>query len=192
MAIVPGRRSVHRIRVGRLLDGTDREPLTDAALLVIDGTIAEVGKDAAVASPEDARTHAYPECTALPGLADAHVHVTLPPDRRAAHDDGRESDDELITRGAVAAERMVRAGITLATTAGRATPPRRASAAPSPEDEAWARDCWSAAGRSPSPGATATSSAARPRVSRRSRLRSAGSSRRRASTASRRSPPGVA
>jgi imidazolonepropionase-like amidohydrolase len=114
MAIVPGRRSVHRIRVGRLLDGTDREPLIDAALLVIDGSIAQVGADATVASPEDARTHDFPESTALPGLGDAHVHVTLPPTVDPLATMAAESDDELITRGAIAAERMVRAGITLA------------------------------------------------------------------------------
>src|SRR4029078_7298214 len=61
MAILPRRRNVPRIRVGRLLDGTERAPVTDAALLVIDGTIAEVGPDAAVASPEGARRPVFPE-----------------------------------------------------------------------------------------------------------------------------------
>jgi imidazolonepropionase-like amidohydrolase len=114
MAIVPGRRNVHRIRVGRLLDGTDRAPVIDAALLVIDGTIAEVGPNAAVGSPEDARSYMFPDSTALPGLMDAHVHVTMPPTVDPLATMAGETDDELITRGAVAAERMVRAGITLA------------------------------------------------------------------------------
>ena len=89
-----------------------RHRSTDAALLVIDGTIAEVGPDATVASPEDARTHDFPDSTALPGLLDAHVHVTLPPTVDPLATMAEESDDELVTRGAVAAERMVRAGIT--------------------------------------------------------------------------------
>src|SRR5262245_11712983 len=114
MTIVPGRRSVHRIRVGRLLDGTERAPLAEAAILVVDGTMAEVGPDATVASPEDARSHDFSDSTALPGLADAHVHVTLPPTVDPLATMASETDEELITRGAIAAERMVRAGITLA------------------------------------------------------------------------------
>lgn len=114
MAIVPGRRAVHRIRVGQLIDGTDREPLRDAALLVVDGTIVEVGPDGSVATPDDARIHEHPESTALPGLMDAHVHVTLPPTADPLKTMAEESDADLIVRGAVAAERMVRAGITTA------------------------------------------------------------------------------
>jgi imidazolonepropionase-like amidohydrolase len=114
MAIVPGRRAVHRIRVGQLIDGTDHEPLRDAAILVVDGVIAEVGPDATVSTPDDARVHDLPESTALPGLMDAHVHVTLPPTVDPLATMASETDEELITRGAVAAERMVRAGITTA------------------------------------------------------------------------------
>ena len=79
MMIEPGRRQALRIRVGRLLDGTGGPAVEGAALLVIDGRIAEVGRDDAVAQPEDARTLDLPGTTALPGLMDAHVHVTMPP-----------------------------------------------------------------------------------------------------------------
>ena len=77
--IEPGMRQALRIRVGRLLDGTGGPAVEDAALLVLDGRIAAVGRDDAVAQPEDARTLDLPGTTALPGLMDAHVHVTMPP-----------------------------------------------------------------------------------------------------------------
>ena len=81
MTFEPSRRQALRIRVGRLLDGTGGPVLEDAALLVIDGTIAAVGPDAAVPAPDDARTLELAGTTALPGLMDAHVHVTMPPTR---------------------------------------------------------------------------------------------------------------
>jgi imidazolonepropionase-like amidohydrolase len=114
MGIETLRRSVHRIHVGRLIDGTAAEPLDDAALLVVDDRIAAVGPDRAVPTPDDARLHELPGASALPGLMDAHVHVTLPPTIDPLRSLHEESDHDLVVRGAVAAERMVRAGITTA------------------------------------------------------------------------------
>jgi imidazolonepropionase-like amidohydrolase len=107
-------RRVVRIRVDRLIDGTDAPPLTDAALLVIDDQIAAAGPDATVPRPDDARIVDLPGATAVPGLMDAHVHVTLPPTIDPLRSLAEESDADLVVRGAVAAERMVRAGITTA------------------------------------------------------------------------------
>jgi imidazolonepropionase-like amidohydrolase len=114
MMFEPSRRQALRISVGRLLDGTGAPAIEGAALLVIDGRIAEAGADSAVAQPEDARTLDLPGTTALPGLMDAHVHVTLPPtvDPLASMD--VETDEDLVIRGTAASERMVRAGITTA------------------------------------------------------------------------------
>jgi imidazolonepropionase-like amidohydrolase len=114
MTIAASHRRTTRLRVGRLLDGTDAEPISDAALLVIDGRIAEVGPDAAVAAPEDARPIDLPTATALPGLIDAHVHLTLPPTIDPLLTLAAETDDDLVVRGVAAAERMVRAGVTTA------------------------------------------------------------------------------
>jgi len=114
MMIEAGRRQALRIRVGRLLDGTGGPAVEGAALLVIDGRIAEVGRDAAVAQPEDARTLDLPGTTALPGLMDAHVHVTMPPTLNPLADLDAESDQDGVVRGSAASERMVRAGITTA------------------------------------------------------------------------------
>jgi imidazolonepropionase-like amidohydrolase len=108
------RRQALRIGVGRLLDGTGEAAVEGAALLVIDGRIAEVGRDDAVARPEDARTLDLPGTTALPGLMDAHVHVTMPPTVDPLASLLAETDEDLVVRGAAAGERMVRAGITTA------------------------------------------------------------------------------
>ncbi len=114
MTIAASRRTAVRLRVGRLVDGTGADTVDDAALLIIDGRIAEVGPTAAVANPEDARAIHLPDGTALPGLIDAHVHVALPPTLDPLATLGMESDDDLVVRGAAAAERMVRAGVTTA------------------------------------------------------------------------------
>ncbi|MEP6637770.1 MAG: amidohydrolase family protein [Chloroflexota bacterium] len=114
MMIESSPRRALRIRVGRLLDGTGGPAIEDAALLVLDDRIAEVGGDATVAHPEDARTLDLPGTTALPGLMDAHVHVTMPPTVDPLASMEAETDDDLVVRGSAASERMVRAGITTA------------------------------------------------------------------------------
>ena len=114
MTISASHRSAIRLHVGRLVDGTESAPITDAAMLVIDGRIAEVGPDAAVSMPEDARVINVPTATALPGLIDSHVHVTLPPTIDPLGTLATETDDDLVARGVAASERMVRVGITTA------------------------------------------------------------------------------
>lgn len=114
MTIEASRRTVVRLRVGRLFDGTGADTVDDAAMLIIDGRIAEVGPSATVANPEDARAIHLPDGTALPGLIDSHVHVALPPTIDPLATLASESDDDLVIRGAAAAERMVRAGVTTA------------------------------------------------------------------------------
>lgn len=114
MTIAASHRAATRLHVGRLIDGTGAGPVADAAVLIIDGRIAEVGPDAAVAMPEDARVIDLPSTTALPGLIDAHVHVTLPPTIDPLATLYAETDDDLVARGVAASERMVRAGVTTA------------------------------------------------------------------------------
>src|SRR3954454_15170366 len=69
-----------RIEVGHLVDGTDAAPIDNAAILIEGERIVAVGPAGAVASPEHARRYAFPDSTALPGLMDAHVHVTFAAD----------------------------------------------------------------------------------------------------------------
>jgi len=114
MSVETSHRQILRIRVGRLIDGTGSPAVADAALLVIDDRIADVGPDGAVAHPEDARELHLSDATALPGLMDSHVHLALPPTVDPLATMTAESDQDLVVRGAVAAERMVRAGVTTA------------------------------------------------------------------------------
>jgi imidazolonepropionase-like amidohydrolase len=114
MTIQASHRTAIRLRVGHLIDGIADQAIADGAVLVINGRIAEVGPDATVAVPEDARSIDLPTATALPGLIDAHVHVTLPPTLDPLATMTAESDDDLVVRGVAAAERMVRAGVTTA------------------------------------------------------------------------------
>ena len=114
MTLAPSRRTAMRLQVGRLFAGTDADAIDDAAMLIIDGRIVEVGPAAAVARPEDARTIDIPDGTAVPGLMDAHVHMALPPTIDPLATLAAESDDDLVARGVAAGERMVRAGVTTA------------------------------------------------------------------------------
>ncbi len=82
------------------------------------GRIAAVGPDERVPRPDDARDFDFPAATALPGLIDNHVHVTLPPTVDPLATLASETDEQLVARGAVAAERMVRAGVTTAVDLG--------------------------------------------------------------------------
>lgn len=114
MDFEPTRRKAIRLEVGTIIDGGDGPPVNDAALLVIDGRIAAVGPSASVPRPDDARNISLPGATALPGLIDSHVHVTMSGffDPLTIHQS--ESDEELTIRGVVNAERMLRAGVTTA------------------------------------------------------------------------------
>lgn len=64
------------IDCGQLVDGTDTEPLSDARLLVEDGRVTELGPQESLARPDDADHDTYPDATVIPGLVDAHLHLT--------------------------------------------------------------------------------------------------------------------
>ena len=64
-------------RDARLVDGLSDEPIEGAAVLVVDGRIAEIGSPS-LAAPglADLRVVDLAGCTLMPGLIDAHVHPT--------------------------------------------------------------------------------------------------------------------
>jgi imidazolonepropionase-like amidohydrolase len=103
-----------RITVGHLIDGTDAAPIDDAAILVVGNRIVEVGPASRVTTPGDARHVDFPDATALPGLIDAHVHVTFSGDVDPLGTMAKESDEQLVARGLINSERMLRAGVTTA------------------------------------------------------------------------------
>lgn len=111
-AVVSMSPSTTRLTVGRLIDGTDSDVRTDVAILIEGDRIVDVGPPERVARPEHAREIAMPHATAVPGLIDAHVHITFAGDIDPLGTMAKETDEELIHRGLVNAERMVRAGVT--------------------------------------------------------------------------------
>jgi imidazolonepropionase-like amidohydrolase len=64
------------VRGGRLIDGTGREPLDKAGLLIERGRIAQVGPVDRLAAGRDARVLDADGLTIMPGLVDLHTHVT--------------------------------------------------------------------------------------------------------------------
>ncbi len=64
------------IDAGLLVDGTEDRPIADARLVIEDGQVATVGTQESVAAPDGADHRSYPEATVVPGLIDAHLHLS--------------------------------------------------------------------------------------------------------------------
>jgi imidazolonepropionase-like amidohydrolase len=101
-----------RLSVGQLVIDPRRPPVPGGALLTGGDQILAAGPEHAVPRPPGVRELEFPGCTALPGLIDAHVHLTLNagPDSLAVLDS--ENDELLLERGLRNARRMAAAGIT--------------------------------------------------------------------------------
>ncbi len=67
------------ITAARLIDGTGSAPINDAAIVVAGDQITAVGTRAAVQVPDGATTIDLGDRTLLPGLIDAHSHITINP-----------------------------------------------------------------------------------------------------------------
>jgi imidazolonepropionase-like amidohydrolase len=65
------------ILADRLIDGTGRQPVEAAVLVVTDGRISAVGPRASVRIPDGARIVAADDLTLLPGFIDSHVHIAV-------------------------------------------------------------------------------------------------------------------
>jgi len=60
----------------RIFDGTGKPPLPNGAVVIKEGRIADVGSRGSVEIPEDAEVLDLRNMTLLPGLIDAHMHLT--------------------------------------------------------------------------------------------------------------------
>ena len=67
------------IRAGRVLDVRTGKTLTNQAIVVEDGKIVSVGADPGVASDANPKVIDLTGKTVLPGLIDAHTHLTMNP-----------------------------------------------------------------------------------------------------------------
>ena len=96
------------VRAGTLIDGTGADPVRGRFVVIEDGVIQSVAKDA----PSGAEVIDAGELTILPGLIDCHVHLGM----RAEDADPAavaERPDAVIARDmAEAAARTLRGGIT--------------------------------------------------------------------------------
>ena len=73
--------ALHRVvvRAGHLLDVKTGNTLTDQAIVIEDGKIVSVAPAASVKADPKAETIKLPNATILPGLIDAHTHLTYEP-----------------------------------------------------------------------------------------------------------------
>ena len=72
----PGRIVIH---AGHLLDVKTGKLLADQTLVVEDGKIVSVGSSSEIKAPADALRIELANATVLPGLIDAHTHLTMDP-----------------------------------------------------------------------------------------------------------------
>src|SRR5687768_11895575 len=104
------------LRAARLVTGLTgaAELIPNAALLIRDGHIAAVGPAPAVlsAAPPDTPTVDFSDATILPGLIDAHVHLTSRRGETSVEHAERVSDAQAILRGVQACRQILAAGVT--------------------------------------------------------------------------------
>lgn len=67
------------IRAKWVWDGTSRAPIDDGTLVIERDTISAIGKSGQVVAPPDAPVIDLPDQFVLPGLIDAHTHVSIIP-----------------------------------------------------------------------------------------------------------------
>jgi imidazolonepropionase-like amidohydrolase len=97
------------IRAGRVIDGLGGAPLTDAVILIAGDRITAVGRGLAI--PAGARVIDLSRSTVLPGLIDAHTHVTSQPENYM-EDLFRKSPIDVAVMAHVYARRTLDAGFT--------------------------------------------------------------------------------
>src|SRR5690242_19034968 len=98
------------IRVDHLIDGTGAGPVADVTVLIDGGRIVSVTPGGAI--PAGAEVLHDGPGTLLPGLIDAHVHLTFDGSPDPVATMKAEDDPRLIVRAIGGAQRALRAGIT--------------------------------------------------------------------------------
>ena len=98
----------------RLIDGSGRPPLEDAALVIEEGRIARIGRRTGIGPSGGVPVHQvdYGDATMLPGLVDAHTHLISPGDGSAGDDVAMEHDEILLLRAARNARIILHSGVT--------------------------------------------------------------------------------
>lgn len=114
-----GERTLY-LRAARLITGRGEEVIEDAAVRVEDGRIAAAGKASEVTAPADASVPSltYAQGTILPGLVDAHVHLSFRRGEDIVQHAALVSNEYAMLRSVQAARRILAAGVTTVREAG--------------------------------------------------------------------------
>lgn len=100
------------IRAGRLITGEGSGVIESAAVHVSGGRIVAAGRAQDIAPPAGATAVDFPQGTVLPGLIDAHVHLTFRRGETSVEHAQLVSDAMALLRGVQAAGRVLAAGVT--------------------------------------------------------------------------------
>jgi imidazolonepropionase-like amidohydrolase len=109
-----GKTEARWVVVDRLVDGTAAAPSSNVAIGIAGDRIAAI-VNAAQLGPDDRVDAHYSDCTMIPGLVDAHVHLTFSHEttHRETEDEAIDaSADELTLRATRNAQKCLGAGVT--------------------------------------------------------------------------------
>ncbi|NUT32025.1 MAG: amidohydrolase family protein [Hamadaea sp.] len=101
---------MYAIKAARLFDGGSAVPLGPVTVLVHDGRIVDAGDRVPI--PDGTQVTDLGSATLLPGLVDAHIHLTFDATLDAVGRFARVDDEELLTGARQAARRALLAGVT--------------------------------------------------------------------------------
>jgi imidazolonepropionase-like amidohydrolase len=101
------------VRAALVIPATGEPAIRDGAVVIRNGSIERVGRasDLATSFP-DGEVATYADGTVLPGLVDAHVHLTLPGDGRPYHEVAVEPDEMMVLQAVRNAWLHLAAGVT--------------------------------------------------------------------------------
>ena len=102
------------ISAGRLIDGSGGPAIDQAALLIEDGVIRQVGPAKEVRPPDGPSVVSmdFPGKTVLPGLVDCHSHLNMPGDETPVEEATALPDELLVLASARNARRALESGVT--------------------------------------------------------------------------------
>jgi len=96
-----------RVAADRLIDGSGTPPVEGVEVVVRDGVIAAIEP-----ARGDSGATRFRGATILPGIIDAHVHLSLPGDARPYEAMAQETDGQMVAHGLRNAASHLAAGVT--------------------------------------------------------------------------------
>ncbi|MDP6587635.1 MAG: amidohydrolase family protein, partial [Anaerolineales bacterium] len=106
---------MYSIKCKQLIDGTGKEPLENAVVVIEGERITQVGTADSVTVPDDCEIVDASSHTVMPGMMDAHVHVRMtgdPLDQFGVHTEVTELLGTTVLKAYVSAKRDLESGFT--------------------------------------------------------------------------------